>query len=140
MNDLPLDTADASELARSLVASEATGEQGPEAPVVAAHRVCDRLFRGLVRWVGPDGTHALMTRALADTHVGHPAMQNVRLGSRANGCLNGVHEAVQEHGVAAVATGLESVLRALIALLERLIGRDVTRRLLEGSLATVREK
>jgi hypothetical protein len=101
----------------------------------AAATACDKLYRELSRWVGPDGCHALFTRALAQARIDHPALEQIQLHARSDPYIDGVAEAIMAHGDPATADGLEAMLVHLIELLGRLIGDDMATKLIERSVA-----
>jgi hypothetical protein len=125
----------AQQIARRLIDSRRTepGEAHSEARAAAA--ACDALYLGLSRWVGPDGSHALFSRALAEARTEHPALMQIELRVRSEPYVDGVTETIMAHGEAATRAGLESMLVRLIALLGRLIGDEMAMRLIEQSLA-----
>jgi hypothetical protein len=124
----------AQQIARRLIDSRRTepGEAHSEARAAAA---CDALYRGLSRWVGSDGSHALFSRALAEARTDHPSLMQIELRVRSEPYVDGVTETIMAHGEAATRAGLESMLVRLIALLGRLIGDEMAMRLIEQSLA-----
>jgi hypothetical protein len=96
---------------------------------------CDDLYHGLSRWVGPDGCHALFTRALAQARGDSPTLEHVRLRPGTSPYVDGVAESIRSHGESSVARALESMLVDLVELLERLIGADMATKLIERSIA-----
>jgi hypothetical protein len=124
----------AQQIARGLIDSRRSepGEAHSEARAAAA---CDALYRGLSRWVGSDGSHALFSRALAEARTDHPSLMQIELRVRSEPYVDGVTETIMAHGEAATRAGLESMLVRLIALLGRLIGDEMAMRLIEQSLA-----
>jgi hypothetical protein len=124
----------AHQIARRLIDSRGfePGEAHSEARAAAA---CDALYRGLSRWVGSDGSHALFSRALAEARTKHPSLMQIELRVRSEPYVDGVTETIMAHGEAATRAGLESMLVRLIALLGRLIGDEMAMRLIEQSLA-----
>ena len=112
--------------------SERAGDPGARAAAAA----CDHLYRALSRWVGPDGCHALFTRARADARAEHPALEQIHLRARSEPYIDGVAETIMAHGDAASAEALESMLVRLVELLGRLIGDDMAMKLIERSLPT----
>jgi hypothetical protein len=124
----------AQQIARRLIDSRRSepGEAHSEARAAAA---CDALYRGLSRWVGSDGSHALFSRALAEARTDHPSLMQIELRVRSEPYVDGVTETIMAHGEAATRAGLESMLVRLIALLGRLIGDEMAMRLIEQSLA-----
>ncbi len=95
---------------------------------------CDRLYRDLSRWVGPDGCHALFTRALAESLTEYPILAQVQLRPRAEPYIDGVADTARSHGDAATADALESIIVHVIELLRRLVGDDMAIKLIERSL------
>ena len=67
------------ELARHLLESESGGHDEPAEAVAAAERVLQRMHEHLARWFGPDGIHALLSRALAEARDAHPALADVQI-------------------------------------------------------------
>jgi hypothetical protein len=124
----------AHQIARRLIDSRRSepGEAHSEARAAAA---CDALYRGLSRWVGSDGSHALFSRALAEARTKHPSLMQIELRVRSEPYVDGVTETIMAHGEGATRAGLESMLVRLIALLGRLIGDEMAMRLIEQSLA-----
>jgi len=101
----------------------------------AAASACDQLYRELSRWVGPDGCHALFTRARAQARTEYPVLGQIQLRARSDPYLDGVAETIMAHGDHATAVGLEAMLVNLIELLGRLIGDDMATKLIERSVA-----
>jgi hypothetical protein len=87
----------------------------------------------LSRWVGPDGCHALFTRALAEARREHPSLDEIRLRVGSQPYIGGVAETVAAYGDATTAKSLESMLVHLVELLGRLIGDDMATKLIERS-------
>lgn len=128
------ETPNARELSRRLVAREAAPGDTPDTGVATARAACERVFRAVSRWFGAHGSHALFTRARAQAQSGHPLLGEIRFRERADPALEGVTESIEAHGAAAVAVGLESLLVALLELLRRLLGEELTARLVEQSV------
>jgi hypothetical protein len=126
----------AQQIARRLIDSRRRPEPGEaDSEARAAAISCNHLYRGLSRWVGPDGCHALFARALAEARTEHPALMQIQLRARSEPYVDGVAETIMAHGETATAEGLESMLVRVIALLERLIGDEMAMKLIEQSLA-----
>lgn len=70
-------------------------------------------------------------RALAEAHADHPSLRSLRATASPDPVLEGLEASVRAHGAEAVAAGLTSSLVALFELLGRLIGEDMTARLVE---------
>ena len=85
----------------------------------------------LRRFIGSDGCHALLTRALSRTQADHRALQNISIIAQPDLSVQGVPESIQAHGAAETAAALESTLTALIELLGRLIGDELAMKLIE---------
>ena len=127
------DALNAQELTRRLVARASSADNGQNDPSLAVQTACERTYHELTRRLGQTGSSALLTRALVQAQTEHPVLKEIRLGGSSKTTLNGVKEAVQAHGVPAVAAGLEATLEKLLGLLSRLIGDDKVARLVESS-------
>jgi hypothetical protein len=126
----------AREIAGRLISRRRSERKGGETAARAAAAACDNLYRELSRWVGPDGCHALFTRALAETRTEYPALTQIQLRARLEPYIDGVAETILAHGDPATAEALESMLVRLVELLGRLIGDDMATKLIERSLAS----
>jgi len=93
----------------------------------------DHLYRELSRWVGPDGCHALFTRALAETRKELAPLGQIQLRAGSEPYIGGVAETVAAYGDTATAKALEAMLIQLVELLGRLIGDDMASTLIERS-------
>jgi hypothetical protein len=120
--------------ARRLVDSRRPERTGPDVAARAAASACEHLYRELSTWVGPDGCHALFTRALAQAQAEHSALGQIQLRARSEPYIDGVAATIMAHGDAATAEAFESVLVHLVELLGRLIGDDMAMKLIERSL------
>jgi hypothetical protein len=129
------DRAPARQIARRLIHSR-RAESGDGNSARSAAASCDDLYGELSRWVGPDGCHALFTRALAQARTEHPALEQIHLQPRSVPYVDGVAEAIMAHGDFTTADALESMLARLVELLGRLIGDDMAMKLIERSLAS----
>jgi len=121
----------AQEIVRRLISSRAS--DGTEGDTSARAMAADHLYGELSRWVGPDGCHALYTRALAEARNEHPPLNHIQLRVGSEPYLGGVAETVAAYGDAATAKSLESMLIHLVELLGRLIGDDMATKLIERS-------
>lgn len=130
---MPTEAVSARELTRRLVARAAAQSDTPDGAAHAVHAACERTYRKLTRSLGQSGSHALLTRALAQARIEHPLLGDIRIGAQSEPGLGGVPGIVQAHGAPAVAAGLEAVLETLLGLLGRLIGDDVMTQLVERS-------
>jgi hypothetical protein len=97
---------------------------------------CETICRTLTRVLGSTGSRALLTRALTQAQAEHPALRNVAIRSGRAVALQGIASASATNGEPAVTAGLEALMGALLALLGRLIGKDMVARLVAQS-ATV---
>ena len=95
---------------------------------------CDKLYKDLAQWVGPDGCHALFSRALAEARREHDTLDQISLRPGADPYVNAVAETIITHGDATTADALESMLVRLVELIGRLIGDDMAITLTERSI------
>jgi len=121
-------------IARRLISSHRSERPEGDSAARATAAACDHLYQALSRWVGPDGCHALFTRALAEARSEHPALAQIHLRARSQPYIEGVPETIMAHGDAATAEALESMLVHLVELLGRLIGDDMATKLIERSV------
>jgi len=121
----------AREIVRRLIDSQ--GSERTDGDTSARAAAGDHLYRELSRWVGPDGCHALFTRALADARKEHEQLSEIQLRPGSDPYLGGVTETVAAYGDRATAEALESMLVHLVELLGRLIGDDMATKLIERS-------
>lgn len=131
---MPGDLPPARRIAQRLIKGRGSQRPGEPTPARAAAAACTHLYRELSRWVGPDGCHALFTRARAQALAEHPALQEIQLRSRSEPYIDAVAETIMAHGDAATAVALERMIVHLVELLGRLIGDDMAEKLIEGSL------
>jgi hypothetical protein len=134
-NSLSDDQPPARQIAHRLINGRRSDRPGGDSAARAAAAACDHLYRELSQWVGPDGCHALFTRALAQARTEYPALAEIQLRARSEPYIDGVAETIMAHGDAAAAEALESMLVLLIELLGRLIGDDMALKLIQRSLA-----
>jgi hypothetical protein len=123
-------------IVRRLIDSRHSKRNGDGSGARVSAGACDHLYRELSRWVGPDGCHALFTRALAQARTEYPALEQIQLHARSEPYIDGVAGTIMAHGDAAIADALEAVLVRLVELLGRLIGDEMAMKLIEQSLAT----
>jgi hypothetical protein len=134
-NSVSRDQSAEQQIARRLIEDHRSERAEGHTSARAAAAACDQLYRELSRWVGPDGCHALFTRALAQARTEYPALGQIQLRARSEPYIDGVAETIMAHGDPATAEGLEAMLVHLIELLGRLIGDDMAIKLIERSLA-----
>jgi hypothetical protein len=123
------------QLARRLIEARRSERSDGDTPARAAADASDRLYRELCRWVGIDGCHALFSRALSQAQTDYPALGKVQISARSQPHIDGVAETIMARGDPATAEGIEFMLERLVELLGRLIGDDMTKKLIERSLA-----
>lgn len=119
------------ELARRLIAREASASGLANSPAAATEAACEGVYRGLALWLGENGSQALFTRALAQARSAHPPLRAISLHAKSERKLDGVPETIQTYGANAVAAGLEAVLAGVLELLGRLLGAEIATRLVE---------
>jgi len=129
----------AQEIVRRLISSRAPHTKRADTAARAAAAACDNLYRELSRWVGPDGCHALFTRALAETRPQYPALEKIQLRPRSEPYIEGIADSIMARGDPETAEALESMLIRLVELLGRLIGDDMAMKLIERSLVSERD-
>lgn len=123
------------QIAHRLIVSSGSARAEGDSAGRAAAAACDHLYHELSRWVGPDGCHALFTRALAQARTDYPVLGQIELRPRSEPYIDGVAATIMAHGDATTAEALESMLARLVELLGRLIGDDMATKLIERSLA-----
>jgi hypothetical protein len=121
------------ELARRLVARTAPHRDAPDSAALAVHAAFERTYRELTRSLGPTGSYALLSRALAQSQAEHTLLKDIRVDRQSAPALGGVTALVTVHGASAVESGLQAVLETVLDLLGRLIGADMVARLVEQS-------
>jgi hypothetical protein len=122
------------ELARELLAREPAGHPPSAAAAAeAAERTLQRLADSLGRWLGPDGSQALLTRALSLAQTRNDALKAVPPPARSALFLDALAARAEPHDAQSVADGAMTILVTLIDLLTRLIGHDLAVRLVAES-------
>jgi hypothetical protein len=123
-------------LASQLIArAQRSGRDSADRAQGAAATAFHALSHELSRWLGAGGCHALLTRALRQARTAHPALLDVEIASDSHLRLRGLDDAVEAHGAPALAAGVEAMLVATFELLGRLVGDDVSTRLVELSMS-----
>lgn len=105
--------------------AEGASQETSEAAVRRTQDLCERIFAELARWFGVEGSKALFIRALAQARAEEPLLENIQIPAQKGSTLSGIDDAVNVHGPQATVVALESVIRALLSLLEKLIGGDM---------------
>jgi hypothetical protein len=98
-----------------------------------AEHVTAEVQRRLVRWIGSDGYHLVLQRALAQARGSHPALDGLTCDG---GHVRGIAEAVQTHGGAEVADGVGVLLATLIDRLGQVVGAEMAERLVVPATGT----
>jgi hypothetical protein len=112
---------------------------GTSQAVASGERVLQQLQEYLTRWFGPEGVDALLIRALDLTRVAHPVMAAVPRHGADRFRLSGI-VAASSHGAGSAGSGVDSstegvadaiaeFIGTILALIGRLVGDDMTRRL-----------
>ena len=123
-------------LARRLLAYDtAAGTTEPGIAAVGLRKTCARVSGALRNALGADGCNALLVRALTRTEAQHPLIADLRRTSEGNISFDGLVKSVDDHGVAPVTAAIEALLAALIDILVRLVGEEMTIRLTAADAA-----
>ena len=85
----------------------------------------------LSQWLGPDGSSALLNRALQKATQRHDSLSNITVESNSAPVLVGVEESIAAAGGATVTDGLIDTMVELFTLLVRMVGDDVTSKLVQ---------
>lgn len=117
-------------LAELIIAAEASGDGGLEGLAGAAESVCQKLCRRLEALVTTVGSRALLARALRMSSNAFPFLSQVRAGTTAGSCLDGLSGSLRDVDIATARDGIEALYASLIGLLITFIGEPVTFRLL----------
>ena len=107
------------ELARRLIALEASRVAKPAAGGADAVRACEKLRAPLAKLAGSAGYHSLLSRAMAMAKAESPVLDPVQV--RADGSLEGLEVIAEKDGAAGAA-----VLVQLLSLLLTFIGESLT--------------
>ena len=119
----------ARELAHQILARDLAGVKTPIATAAAAERAVQRLANNLVRWVGPEGSQALFTRALVLAQAQNRALKVVPPPARSALFLDALASSAEPHDADLVTDGVMLILTTLVELLTRLIGDDLAAKL-----------
>jgi hypothetical protein len=125
------------QLARRLLAQDtAAGTGDPEIAAVGLRKTCARVSASLRNALGTDGCNALLVRAVTRTEARHPLIAELQRAHEGHISFDGLVKSVDEHGVDAVTAAIEALLAALIDILVRLIGEEMTVRLTAADAAS----
>ena len=103
-----------------------------ERVAAAADRASAALCTGLTRWIGRDGYHGLLLRAVDEVRPGHPWMARLRC---EEGRLTGLTAATRGQAPAAIRAGMLALIVALARVLGRITGEEMAIRLMERAWA-----
>jgi hypothetical protein len=125
-----------SEVARRILTRDgpAIGTGTPESVGLALQGSCTRFTDALCDSMGEAGCAALLARAFARTEDAQPALKSLRgpdVSIAESARLDGIVASVQSHGVEVVTAALEALLTVVIEILMRLIGEEMTIRLID---------
>lgn len=121
------------QLAHRLIARGGAGDAGTAREVaLALQRTCARVIELLRDSMGDEGCTALLARALKRAEAQHPALKTLRRTTDDTIDLDGVVASVEANGTAAVTAAVEALLMALVDVLTRLIGEDMTMRIIDA--------
>lgn len=117
-------------LARRLLAQDtSSGSDDSELAAVALRKTCERAASSLRNGMGSDACNALLLRALTRVEAEHPLIRELRPSGDGGMSFDGLVQCVDEHGVAPTTAAIEALLAALIDVLVRLVGEELTIRL-----------
>ena len=119
------------ELARQLLDRETAGTLGPAETGAALQRTLARASESLRRAIGDDGYTALLTRAIAQTQIDHPALSDIRGDGSLVFPMDGLTADIGTHDIHLVSAAFESLLASIIDVLSGLIGADMVLNLLD---------
>ena len=123
------------QLARRLLDHDtAPGTNDPEVASVGLRKTCARINSSLRNALGGDAADALLVRALTRIEAQHPLIADFRRSSEGNISFDALVQSVDRHGVGPVTVAIEALLAALIDILARLIGEDMTVRLIAADV------
>lgn len=112
----------------------AVGNGTTERASFVLQRSCTRFTDAVCDAMGEAGCAALIARAFAGAEQAHPALKALRALQRDSAHiarLDGIAAAVDADGIEAVTAALEALLGAVIDTLIRLIGEEMTIRLID---------
>lgn len=92
---------------------------------------CRQLSASLRDALGPDGSSALIGRALAECEPAHPVLKSLRGGDGREIGLEGVFTTVERYGLEKAEAGVDALVASLAGILGKLIGEDMAMRLLD---------
>lgn len=123
----------ARDLARRLLSREASGSNDPVDRVAAGERIFAGARGHLAFWFGADGLEALLRRAIDRAGVAQPPPAEPRHPPRGASAVDVIVTMARAAPAQQGAERLEMILTAFVDLLTRLVGEEMTERLLEQS-------
>lgn len=81
--------------------------------------------------IGDAGSDALLARAFARTERAHPSLKDLRRPGDDGIRLDGIAASAEVHGIEPVTAAIETLIAAVIDILNRLIGEDMTLQLFD---------
>ena len=132
--DEPGDQTARAESARDIAARLIARQLAPDSSTESAAAVIKAVqlsLHELSRWLGPDGCRALLVRALNDAIRQYPFVADLKVVQHSPPSLTGVEESIADHGDFVVAAGLKATLTHLYDVLARVIGDDLTMKLVD---------
>lgn len=102
------------------------GNGTPEAAAPALQRACTRVTDVLRESMGDAGCTALLARAFERTEGAHPPLKDLRGPGDDGVRLDGIAASADKHGIEDVSAAIEALITAIIDILTRLIGEDMT--------------
>lgn len=125
------------EFARELVRRQVREPAPPTRQLAdALHRTCESVFSNVRLSMGDDGCRALFGRAFSAVHDQHPAIETLRVAGDCEIPRERLLAAIETHGASATTSAVEALLAALVDILARLIGADMTIRILDPGTST----
>lgn len=106
-------------------------QESPGSPATSLEYRCRQITASLRETLGPDGSAALIGRALAACEPQHPVVKLLRGGDGREIGLDGVSTAVGQHGLQETEAAVDAMIASLAGILGRLIGDDMAMRLLD---------
>ena len=132
-----MDLSSSVQLAQRLLAYDTPpGTDDPEVVAVGLRKTCSRVSSSLRNALGTDGSNALLVRALTRIESQHPLLADLRQSSESSMSFDVLVKSVDEHGIGPVKAAIEALLAALIDILVRLVGEDMTVRLTAADAAS----
>jgi hypothetical protein len=122
-----------SEIARRILDGDAraVGDGTPEAVARGLEQACTRVTDVLRESMGDAGCAALLARAFARTEGAYPPLKDLRQPGDDGIRLADIAASADTHGVEAVTAAIEALIAAVMEILTRLIGDDMTLQLFD---------